>query len=291
VPSTDKAQQLQQQINDGIAALHQDKQWTALLNLSARMGSRYSTGNTLLIGLQRPDATCVAGYEAWRKAGRQVRRGEHGIYILAPLVRRRAADTGTTDATADAGGPGEDADGHTGVFGFKNVAVFDISQTDGPDIPAATAIDGYTPEGLRDALTARITAFGYRVCYGDCRPAFGVTCRSDHTVTILPGQPPAQDTLTVAHELGHLACGHLDTDGRYVHRGTAEVEAESVAYILTTAAGMDTAGASFDYIGTWANGDQALIRATADTVIRTARGLLHELDLNTAPAELAAAAA
>jgi hypothetical protein len=126
----------------------------------------------------------------------------------------------------------------------------DISQTDGPPIPAATALTGYTPDGLRDALIARIAAAGYHLRYGDCRPAFGVTGRSDHSVTILPDQPAAQDVLTLAHErVAHIVCGHLDTGG-YTHHGAAEVEAESVVYILATAAGMDVAAASIDYIGT-----------------------------------------
>jgi hypothetical protein len=164
--------------------------------------------------------------------------------------------------------------------GFRAVVVFDIAQTDGPPLPGDTAIDGYTPHGLRDALTAQINGFGYQVRVGDCRPAFGVTHRADRTVTILPDQPPAQDVLTLAHELGHLACGHLAEDGAgYTHRGTAEVEAESVAYILATAAGMNTAAASFDYIGTWARGDTDLLRGTADKVIRTARPLLAALAL------------
>jgi hypothetical protein len=132
-------------------------------------------------------------------------------------------------------------------------------------------------------LTAQINGFGYQVQVGDCRPAFGVTRRTDHTVTILPDQPPAQDVLTLAHELGHLACGHLTDDGAgYTHRGTAEVEAESVAYILVTAAGMDTAAASFDYIGTWAGGDTDLLRATADKVTHTVRPLLTALGLDPA---------
>jgi antirestriction protein ArdC len=285
--STDKAAQLHQQIADGVAALGEDRQWRALLELSARMGSRYSLGNTLLIGLQRPDATVVAGYQAWRKAGRQVRRGERGIFILAPLVRRRT-NTNDADAAPHAASPTDRDTSRSEIFGVKPVAVFDISQTDGPPIAAATAVDGYTPDGLRDALTAQITSLGYQVRYGDCRPAFGVTSRVDRTVTILPDQPPAQDALTLAHELGHIACGHLDTGG-YTHRGTAEVQAESVAYILTTAAGMDTATASFDYIGTWAHGDQKLVRDTAETVVRAARRLLPDLglapDTDTTPAE------
>lgn len=282
--STDKVQQLHQQISDAVADLHQNTQWRAMLDLSARMGSRYSLGNTLLIAMQRPDATTVAGYGAWRKAGRQVRKGEHGIAILAPLVRRRTDDN-TDTTTGDT-----DQRGRNGVFAFKSVAVFDISQTDGPPIPAATPIDGHTPDGFRDTLTTAIAHRGYQTQYGDCRPAFGVTRRSDHTVTILPNQPAAQDALTLAHELAHIACGHPETDG-YTHRGTAEVEAESVAYILCTAAGMDQLGpASFDYIGTWAGGDQTLIRTTAEGVIRTAKQLLTDLHLDATPADLVPAA-
>jgi antirestriction protein ArdC len=233
--------------------------------------------------MQRPDATSVAGYGAWRKVGRQVRKGEHGIAILAPLVRRRTDDTIDT-ATGDT-----DERGRSGVFGFKSVAVFDISQTDGPPIPATTPIDGHTPDGFRDTLTAAIAHRGYATQYGDCRPAFGITRRSDHTVTILPDQPAAQDALTLAHELAHIACGHLE-DGGYTHRGTAEVEAESIAYIRCTAAGMQVGAASFDYIGTWAGGDQTLIRTTAESVIRTTKQLLADLHLDATPADLIPAA-
>jgi hypothetical protein len=299
--STDTAQRLQQQITDGIAALSRDRQWVALLDLTARTGSRYSLGNLILIGAARPDATCVAGYGAWLKAGRQVRRGERGIRILAPIIARRPAqpdhdtpnDGPAPDHGVATGGAGTAQPARRGnrtgtaragrVVGFRTVVVFAIEQTDGPPLAGDTAVDGYTPHGLREALTAQINGFGYQVRVGECGPAFGVTRRADRTVTILPGQPPAQDALTLAHELGHLACGHLDEDGAgYTHRGTAEVEAESLAYILVTAAGMDTAAASFDYIGTWAKGDQELLRATANTVIRAARPLLAALGLTPA---------
>jgi DNA primase len=307
--STDTAQHLQQQIADGIAALARDRQWVALLELTARTGSRYSLGNLLLIAAQRPQATVVCGYQAWAKTGRQVRRGERGIRILAPIVVRSprlgtgpdptpssgetsgsAADTRTSRQTGTAG-PRTRVSGK--VVGFRSVAVFDIEQTDGPPLPGDAVVDGYTPHGLREALMRLINRFGYQVRVADCQPAFGVTRRVDRTVTILPGQPPAQDALTLAHELGHLACGHLDdSSAGYTHRGTAEVEAESVAYILLAAAGMDTAAASFDYIGTWARGDTDLLRVTADTVVRVARPLLAALGLTpadpTTPADLAA---
>jgi antirestriction protein ArdC len=291
----DTAQHLQQQITDGIAALTRDRQWVTLLDLTARTGSRYSLGNLLLIGAQRPQATVVCGYRAWAKAGRQVRRGERGIRILAPIITRRtqpgtepdpdhSPDNTSSQSTA-AGTATKRTRSPGRVVGFRPVVVFDIEQTDGPPRPSDVAVDGYTPDGLRDALTAQINEFGYQVRVGDCRPAFGITRRADRTVTILPDQPPAQDALTLAHELGHLACGHLaeDNDGTgYTHRGTAEVEAESVAYILVTAAGMNTAAASFDYIGTWAHGDTDLLRATAATVIRTSRPLLAALGLTPA---------
>lgn len=289
--STDTAQHLQQQITDGIAALTRDRQWVKLLELTARTGSRYSLGNLILIGAQRPTATVVCGYRAWAKAGRQVRRGEHGIRILAPIITRRPRTGTQPDPTpADTNGHPATGTGSTRkpgrIVGFRSVVVFDIEQTDGPPRPGDQPVDGYTPHGLREALIAQINTYGYQVTVGDCRPAFGVTRRTDRTVTILPDQPPAQDALTLAHELGHLACGHLDEDAAYTHRGTAEVEAESVAYILLTAAGMDTADASFDYIGTWAQADTDLLRGTADTVIRASRPLLAALGLTpTNPAD------
>ncbi|HEY2672237.1 MAG TPA: hypothetical protein VGJ07_17945 [Rugosimonospora sp.] len=85
-------------------------------------------------------------------------------------------------------------------------------------------------------------------------------------------------------EAAHIACGHLDTDGGYAHRGLADVEAESVAYLLCTAAGMNVGAAPFDYIGTWAGGDRTLIHRSAGTVIRTAQQLMLRLHLDPTPA-------
>jgi hypothetical protein len=101
VTGTDRAAQLHQQITDGVAALGGDKQWRTLLELSAQMGSRYSLGNTLLIGLQRPDATVVAGYQAWRKAGRRC-AAVSAAYSSSPRSYAAAPTTTTTPTSRPA---------------------------------------------------------------------------------------------------------------------------------------------------------------------------------------------
>jgi hypothetical protein len=150
--STDTAQRLQQHITDGIAALSRDRQWVALLDLTARTGSRYSLGNLILIGAARPDATCVAGYGAWLKAGRQVRRGERGIRILAPIIARRPAqpdhdtpndgpapdhgvatgDSGTAQSARRGNRTGPARAGR--VVGFRTVVVFVVLDPHGHSV-------------------------------------------------------------------------------------------------------------------------------------------------------------
>src|SRR5262249_15236013 len=112
-----------------VDALVSSDQWTAWLESRARFHD-YSFGNIMLIAFQRPDATQVAGYKAWQSMGRQVRKGEHGIAILAPIVRRvKDEETGKyQDARDDAG---------QRVVRFRTLYVFDVEQTYGDELPEA----------------------------------------------------------------------------------------------------------------------------------------------------------
>ena len=136
-----------------------------MLTVAARLPT-YSPHNVVLIASQRPDATRVAGYAAWRRLGRQVRGGEHGIAILAPVNIRAKTDRAVTAETARADSDQSDASPgplRTGCADSAVVHVFDISQTDGPELPAVSPrlLDGAAPAGLWDGLAAEVTAAGF----------------------------------------------------------------------------------------------------------------------------------
>jgi antirestriction protein ArdC len=261
----DRLSEAHERLTAAVESLVSGEDWQQLLALAARL-HRYSPNNCMLIRAQRPDATWLAGYRRWQALGRQVRKGEKGVAILAPIVsRRRPVDT--DDET--------ERPGLVRVLrGFTFAHIFDASQTDGPPLPdvAPALLDGDAPAELWEHLAAQVAAEGFALARADCRPANGVTDFFARTVVIRDDVAGAQAAKTLAHELAHVLL-HDGTDAAGC-RGRAEVEAESVAYLVCTAAGLDTDGYSFPYVASWAGGDPDAVRATADATIGCARRIL-----------------
>lgn len=260
---------IHQQFVDELENLITGDDWLAMLQTASRF-HRYSARNVLLIMAQRPDATRVAGYTTWRQLGRQVRKGAHGIAVLAPCTYR------TND---------DEADTTRRVQGFRIAHVFDIADTDGEPLVEVTPdlLTGDAPEGLWDLICRQIEDHGFSVDRQDCSPANGVTRFLTQQVSVRPDLEPAQAVKTLIHELGHIACGH-GTD-RALNRDRAEVEAESVAHIVCTAAGLTTTSYSYPYVAHWSTGNLDLVRETADQVIKVARQILDGL-ISTTPSAL-----
>jgi hypothetical protein len=268
-----------------------------MLRLAAALPS-YSAHNVLLITSQRPDATAVAGFHTWKQLGRSVRKGEKGIGILAPVVRRTAEPPGQTPVEGAAGehAPVDKLDPGRRVTGFRVVHVFDISQTSGPDLPSPpepVLLDGQAPAGLLDGLTAHVHDEGYQLIRHDFdipHPGLGspngVTDFLARTVIVRPDLSDAQTAKTLGHELGHVL---LHAPGRRpldLTRPQAEVEAESVAYVVATTHGLDTTGYSIPYVAGWSGGDLELLARSAERVVSTS----HQVLRRTPPAGALAAA-
>jgi len=283
----DKLNALHEQISEGVAALVESQGWRAMLDTAAKFHS-YSLGNLLLIGAQAPQATRVAGFRTWQSLGRQVRKGERGIAILAPCTYRPktaerpepAGPAGQEPATLTRGAA-PDAAGTQQVRGFRVVHVFALSQTEGAPLPevAPTLLVGQAPAGLWDALAGQVLGHGYTVHRGDTGRANGWTDPTSRTVRVSGAVDDAQAVKTLIHELGHLEAGHVGDLPTYATcRGRCEVEAESIAYVVATAQGMDASGYSFAYVAGWAGPDLGLVRQAADTVTQNARRILARLD-------------
>jgi len=282
----DKLAGLHRTLTEQVAALATGPAWRRWLDVAARFHT-YSLNNTLLLLAQKPDATSVAGYTTWQQLGRQVTKGEQGLMILAPVTRRAdpadpPAATTPTPAPEPVGvDPGA---GSRRVVGFRPAYVWDVSQTTGeplPTPPAPRLLAGQAPPGLWDALAGLVTERGFTVARGDCGGANGLTGYASRTVRVRADVDDAQAVKTLAHELAHVLLhdpGDFPAGGTAGCRGSREVEAESVAYLIAADAGLDTADYTFAYVAGWAadTGDvDAALRVSAARVLATAHQVLE----------------
>jgi DNA primase len=307
-----KLETLHDTLTEQIAALRTGADWQRWLTVAARFHN-YSFNNVLLIAAQRPGATAVAGYEAWKALGRQVDKGERGIQILAPIVRRASSsdmagdDTTTSGTAADTTASSNNSGQTTGsgsapqrVAGFRVAHVFDVDQTSGeplPERPSPVLLAGQAPPGLWDVLAAQVQARGFALERGPCLggAANGVTNYGTRTVTVRADVDDAQAVKTLAHELAHVLLhdptgpattantadptSAQPTSSAGHCRGRIEVEAESVAFLVTSSHGLDSGAYSFAYVAGWAGSVDAtepetVVRATGQRVLTAAHAIL-----------------
>ncbi len=246
----EKLDQLHQQLMDGIESLQSSERWLSFLQF-AQGFHRYSFNNTLLIYLQKPDATLVASFNAWKERGHHVRKGETALRVLAPMTRRVPAEDHQGDLIRDKNG---EPIKKTIIVGFKPVPVFDASQVeppvDRPDLPRLLA--GQAPEGLWDSLATLVAQENFRLERGPCGEANGYTDFTSRVIRVRDDVDDAQAVKTLAHEVGHMLLHAPEDGGRLNCRSTLEVEAESVAYLVSSAHGLDTSEYTFSYVASWA---------------------------------------
>ncbi len=289
----DRLAALHQRLTDHVRQLRTGEGWLRWLRVASRFHA-YSFQNTVAILATRPDATRVGGYRAWQDLGRQVNKGERGIPILAPILRRGP----TPDATTS---PDDDAEAKPRLVGYRIAYVWDVTQTSGqplPQPPHPALLEGHAPDGLWDSLARLVADAGFTLDRGDCKAANGITDFAARTVRVRDDVDDAQAVKTLAHELGHVLLH--DPTGRdqpFVCRGVAEVEAESVAYLVGTSHGLPTDAYTFPYVATWATGTggqqpEDVVTATGQRVLQAAgRILTHTQDAAPAPEQAAHLAA
>ena len=248
---------------------------------------RYSFNNTLLIAMQRPDATLVTGYRNWQSMGRQVKTGEKGITILAPAPIKTKREQEILDQNnkplLDGNGKPKTEEVEVIIPRFKPTTVFDISQTDGEPI------ETLAPEELTEAV-ADYELFMKAITEVSPVPirfdeiegeAKGYYHSVDKEIVIQKGMSDSQTIKTAIHETGHARLHDKDLmaeQGIEKDRLTKEVEAESVAYCVCSAFGVDTSEYSFPYIAGWSSGrDMKELKTSMDTIRKTAGEMIDEL--------------
>jgi len=222
----------------------------------------YSWHNFMLIASQNPTATHVAGFHTWHKLGRFVKKGEKGILILAPIIRRKAENNNETEA-----------DESSTAVGFRAAYVFDISQTDGHELPEIGSVNG-DPREHRERLANFIAKQGITLEYSEViAPARGTS--SGGNITLLPGQSPAEEFATLAHEVAHEMMHKTERRSGTMKR-VRETEAEAVAFVVCEAIGLETGSAAQDYIQLY-DGDAKLLTESLEHIQQTATRILNAI--------------
>jgi antirestriction protein ArdC len=236
---------------------------TAYLTAMGRFHN-YSFGNILEIARQKPNATRVAGLYAWNQLGRKVRKGEHGIRILAPVigVRRKKDEEAEKDIRTQ---------NRAVLVGFRAAYVFDVTQTEGEELPEfSERVSGSAGE-YRDRLVDFVIAQGIALEFKESiAPAFGMSYGGK--IALLPGQSSAEEFSTLVHELAHEML-HKAERRTATTKTVRETEAEAVAFVVGKTIGLETGRAAADYIHLY-HGNAALLTESLEVIQKTSAVIL-----------------
>ena len=268
---SEKTQEIITKLKAGIEELFESDKYADYLRFLSRFHN-YSAGNCILINLQCPYASQVASYTDWTKMKRQVKKGAKAIKILAPHTYK---DT--------------DKEGKEHVYtGFHVASVFDVSQTYNPDgeaLPAITRALDYSVHNYNILLDTLISIAPVPVDFENISSgANGYFSCDEGCIVIKQGLPEMQTLKTLLHEMSHAYLHSKGADEEMADRHTREVQAESIAYVVSNYLGMDVSEYSFGYIAGW-SGDKKLsqlraslevIRKTSDKIISDIENTLHQ---------------
>ena len=296
-----KVQEITDKLEEGLKELFESEKYKTYLSTMSKFHN-YSFNNTLLIAMQKPEATLVAGYKAWQKNfERHVNKGEKAIRILAPAPykikeERDKLDPVTGEMMFDENGMPQKEQVEVTIPAFRAVSVFDVSQTDGKPIPELEAQELLsTVEGYEDFVQALMNVAPVPIGFEDIpSDSKGYFHTEEKRIAVQENMSESQTLKTMVHEVAHsmLHNKEINRDDLIEEpakdRNTKEVEAESVAYTVCQHFGIDTSDYSFGYIAGWSSGkDMKELKSSLDTIRKTAselitgiEGALRELQLN-----------
>jgi hypothetical protein len=269
---TNNIEEITEKLEQGVKEVFDSEKYRAYLEFVSKFYD-YSVNNTILIWMQKPDASLVAGYKAWQtKFNRQVKKGEKGIKILAPCPHKFTKKE--KDET------GKEVEKEIQYTTFRAISVFDISQTEGEDVPRVVEDLQGNVEQYAD-LVEKLKALSPVPVDFEAfdSKAKGYYSPSEQRVVVQPDLSELQSLKTLIHEISH-AILHNDEDGEQkdADRHTKEVQAESVAYTVCAALGLDTSEYSFGYVAGWSAGREVKeLTASMDVIRRTAKEIIEAL--------------
>ena len=293
----ERLQQITAGIEQGIKELFESEKYMRYLSVMSRF-HRYSVNNTMLIYMQKPDATLVAGYNKWKNQfERHVKRGEHGITIIAPTpfkkkIEEQKLDPDTKAPILDAEGKAVMEEREVEIPMFRPVKVFDVSQTDGKPLPElASTLSGNVQnyeafmEALRRSAPVPLSVEPMATNMD------GYFSPDRQSIAIREGMSEVQTVSAAVHEIAHsklhnyakaqeeaVRAGDKEPPKKK-DRNTEEVEAESISYAVCQYYGIQTGENSFGYIANWSQGKELPeLRASLETINKTAGELINDID-------------
>ena len=282
----DELHQITDKLEKGVKDVFQSDKYKQFLNVMAKF-PRYSVNNTMLIMMQRPDAQLCQSFTGWKQMGRYVKKGEKGISILAPAPYKIEREQIKLD---DKGRPVFDADGEpvkekveVTIRAFKVVKTFDLSQTDGKELPTIGPselvgnIEGY-PKLLQALQEISPVPVSFELIDGDAKGFYHL---EDKKIVVQDGMSEVQTIKTLLHEMAHQKLHDKDNvpEAKDISRNGKEVEAESVAYVVCQHYGINTSDYSFSYVAGWSEGKETPeLKASLDKIRRTASEFIYQID-------------
>ena len=292
--STEKIKEITDRLEQGIQDLFDSDRFKEYLRVMSKFHD-YSFNNTLLIAMQKPDATFVAGYTSWKKDyGRQVVSHAKSIKVLAPSPYKVKREVDKIDPTTQKPVIGKDGkpvkeETEITVPAFKVVSVFDVSQTEGKELPTI-GVDELTGdvEQYADFFKATEQASPAPVGFEKIESgAKGYYSQTEKRIAINEGMSELQNLKTLIHEIAHAKLHDIDLNAPAKEqadrpdRRTREVQAESIAYAVCQHYGLDTSDYSFAYVAKWSSGRElSELKASLKTIRDTAAGLIADIDKN-----------
>ena len=288
----EKLKEITDRLEQGITELFDSKRYKEYLRVMSKFHN-YSFNNTLLIAMQKPDASLIAGFTAWKNQfQRNVKKGEKGIKIIAPSPFKIKQKTEKIDPQTQKPVIGRDGKPVTEekeitIPAYKVVSVFDVSQTEGRELPNI-AVDALTGdvEQYSDFFAAlektSPVPIGFEKIEGG---AHGYYHLEDKRIALDEGMSELQTLKTAIHEIAHAKLHDIDLNAPKdeqqprVDRRTREVEAESVAYTVCQHYGLDTSDYSFGYVAGWSSGRElAELKSSLETIRSAAADIINSID-------------
>ena len=288
----EKLKEITDRLEQGITELFESERYREYLRVMSKFHN-YSINNTLLIAMQKPDASLVAGFSAWKNNfGRNVMKGQKGIKIIAPSPYKvkqemKKIDPHTQQPIIGKDGKPVTEEKEITIPAYKVVSVFDVSQTEGKELPDI-AVDELTGdvERYRDFFAAlektSPVPIGFEQIPGS---SHGYYHLEDKRITIQEGMSELQTLKTAIHEIAHAKLHDIDLNAPEneqqprVDRRTREVEAESVAYTVCQHYGLDTSDYSFGYVAGWSSGRElSELKSSLETIRSAAAEIINSID-------------
>ena len=288
----EKLKEITDRLEQGITELFESERYKEYLRVMSKFHN-YSFNNTLLIAMQKPDASLVAGFSAWKNNfGRNVMKGQKGIKIIAPSPYKvkqemKKIDPHTQQPIIGKDGKPVTEEKEITIPAYKVVSVFDVSQTEGKELPDI-AVDELTGdvERYRDFFAAlektSPVPIGFEQIPGS---SHGYYHLEDKRIAIQEGMSELQTLKTAIHEIAHAKLHDIDLNAPeneqqpHIDRRTREVEAESVAYTVCQHYGLDTSDYSFGYVAGWSSGRElSELKSSLETIRSAAAEIINSID-------------